>query len=48
MLSSGHFKTNVNLMINTVEDEGAFLLNNFNDTVIFDALNPKNMTYSEA
>ena len=48
MLSSGNFKTNVNLMIITVEDEGAFLLNNFNDTVIFDALNPRNMTYSEA
>lgn len=48
MLNWGDFKTDVNLMINTVEDEGAFLLNNFNDSVTFDALNPKNMTYSEA
>lgn len=48
MLSIGNFKTDVNLIISTVENEGAFLLNNFNAAVRFDALNPTNMTCSEA
>lgn len=48
LLSSGNFKKNVNLLISTVEDEGSFLLNNFRDAVTFDALNPTNMSYSEA
>ena len=48
MIRSGDFKKNVNLMISTVEDEGAFLINNFNDPVKFDFMNPKKLTISEA
>ena len=48
MISHHDFKKNVNLMISTVEDEGAFLINNFNDPVKFDFMNPKNLTITEA
>ena len=43
MLSKNDFKKDVNIMISTVEDEGTFLINNFNDTEKFHPLNPKNL-----
>ena len=48
MLKKGDFKQNVNIMISTVEDEGDFLINNFNDTEKFHSIHPKNLSYSEA
>ena len=48
MLLNGDFKRDVKIMVSTVEDEGDFLISNFNDPEKFHPLHPHNLSYSEA